>query len=92
MVVYKRLGYDPKLICPHFFPTAKDCGPLKTLRNGSFVGNLTTYPHKVQFMCDEGFTLRGSKIRECLSAGNWSGNESFCKGTKIYSQIQRECD
>ena len=43
-------------------------------------------------MCDEGFIMRGSKIRQCLSTGNWSGNESFCKGTKKYPQIQRECD
>ena len=64
------------------FPTAKNCGVLETPSNGSLVGNLTTYPHKVQFMCDEGFNLRGSKIRECLSTGNWSGNESFCEGTK----------
>ena len=65
---------------PHF-STAKDCGTLKTPSNGSFVGNLTTYPHKLQFMCDEGFILRGSKIRQCLSTGKWSGNKSFCEGT-----------
>ena len=57
---------------------------LRTTSNGSLVGNLTTYPHKVQFMCDEGFILRGSKIRQCLSTGNWSGNESFCEGTTKY--------
>ena len=66
---------------PHFFSTAKDCGGLKTPSNGSLVGNLTTYPNKVQFICDEGFILRGSKIRQCLSTGKWSGNESFCEGT-----------
>ena len=64
-----------------FFTTAKDCGGVKTPSNGSLAGNLTTYPHKLQFMCDEGFNLRGSKTRQCLSTGNWSGNESFCEGT-----------
>ena len=64
-----------------FFTTAKDCGAVKTPSNGSLAGNLTTYPHKLQFMCDEGFNLRGSKTRQCLSTGNWSGNESFCEGT-----------
>ena len=66
---------------PHCFSTAKDCGAVKTPSNGSSIGNLTTYPHKVQFICDEGFNLRGSKTRQCLSTGNWSGNESFCEGT-----------
>ena len=64
-----------------FFTTAKDCGAVKTPSNGSLADNLTTYPHKLQFMCDEGFNLRGSKTRQCLSTGNWSGNESFCEGT-----------
>lgn len=63
-----------------FYSTVKDCGALKAPVNGSLVGNLTTYPHKVQFMCDEGFNLRGSKIRQCLSTGNWSGQDSFCEG------------
>ena len=65
----------------HIVSTAKDCGALTTPSNGSLVGILTTYPYKVQFICDEGFILKGSKIRQCLSTGNWSGNESFCEGT-----------
>jgi len=35
-------------------------------------------------MCDEGFNLRGSKIRQCLSTGTWSGNESVCEGKKKF--------
>ena len=77
--------------CNPHFSTAKDCGTLKTPSNGSFVGNLTTYPQKVQFICDEGFNLRGSKIRQCLSTGNWSGNESFCKGKKKYVENVIDC-
>ena len=38
----------------------------------------------MQFICDEGFNLRGSKIRQCLSTGNWSGSESLCEGKKKY--------
>ena len=63
-----------------FYSTVKDCGVLKAPVNGSLVGNLTTYLHKVQSVCDEGFNLRGSKIRRCLSTGNWSGQDSFCEG------------
>ena len=62
----------------YFFSTAKDCSALNAPSNGSLVGNLTTYPHKVQFMCDEGFHLQGSKIRQCLSTGSWSGNDTLC--------------
>ena len=83
LIGYKRLQWvwSKADIVHIFLSTAKDCGHLKTPSNGSFVGNLTTYPNKVQFMCDEGFILRGSKIRLCLSTGKWSGNESFCEGT-----------
>ena len=63
-----------------FVSKAKDCGALISPINGSLFGNLTTYPHKVRFVCDEGFNLRGSKIRKCLSTGNWSGNNTFCEG------------
>lgn len=60
--------------------SAKDCGGLATPTNGSSRGSLTTYPHEVTFKCDEGFNLRGSRIRQCLSSGNWSGNETTCEG------------
>ena len=65
------------------YSTVEDCGALKAPVNGSLVGNLTTYPHKVQFMCDEGFNLRGPKIRRCLPTGDWSGHDSFCEGSLI---------
>ena len=42
-------------------------------------------------MCDEGFNLLGSNIRQCLSTGNWSGNESFCKGKKKYVENVIDC-
>ena len=67
--------FSPVLL---FFLTAKDCSALNAPSNGSLVGNLTTYPHKVQFLCDEGFKLQGSKIRQCLSTGNWSGTDTLC--------------
>ena len=62
---------------------AKDCGELVTPTNGSSFGNLTTYPHEKIFSCDEGFILRGSRTRQCLPSGNWSGNTTICVGTYI---------
>ena len=78
--MYAGLSYNVKPIFTSniIFSTAKDCGALNAPRNGSLVDNLTTYPHKVQFLCDEGFELQGSKIRQCLSTGNWSGTDSSC--------------
>ena len=48
--------------------------------NASSYGELTTYPNKVYFQCDEGFVLKGSSVRVCLANGSWSGNDTACKG------------
>ena len=62
---------------------AEDCGALATPMNGSLVGSETTYPNKILFSCDEGFTLKGSNTRTCLSNGSWSGVNTVCEGTLI---------
>ena len=61
------------------FP-AKDCGLLRAPVNGSAIGNLSTFPNKVLFQCDEGFILKGSETRQCQANGLWTGNETTCKG------------
>ena len=48
--------------------------------NGSVQGEKTYFPNLVQFACDEGFLLEGSRERQCLANGSWSGNQTFCKG------------
>ena len=70
------------LIKIYFFTVlAKDCGTLKAPSNGSLFGDRTTYPHDVSFSCDDGFILKGSKLRSCTSEGVWSGTPSSCEGT-----------
>ena len=59
---------------------AKNCGALQSPTNGSLLGNMTTYPHKVKLACNDGFNLRGSRVRQCLSHGNWSGSNTICEG------------
>ena len=66
----------------HLLVLAKDCGPLDVPSNGSMSGDRTTYPHELSFLCDEGFILRGSKVRSCTSEGTWSGTSASCEGTK----------
>lgn len=61
------------------FP-AVECGSLAMPTNGSTYGELTTYPNKVYFNCDEGFVLQGSSIRVCMANGSWSGTETLCEG------------
>ena len=58
-----------------------ECGPLPTPTRGRSEGNLTTYPNKILFSCDEGFTLNGSAVRMCQPNGAWSGEQGHCQGT-----------
>lgn len=60
--------------------TAVDCGSLPFLLNGSPVGNITTYPNEVTFLCDDGFLLRGSARRFCQANRTWSGTRTICEG------------
>ena len=60
-----------------------DCGNINTPRNGSKIGEETTYPQSVEFVCDEGFVLLGSKVRSCQASGTWSGVQLLCKGKRV---------
>ena len=59
---------------------AVDCGFLPSPQNGSKSGEDTTFPHSIEFGCDEGFIISGSALRKCLANGKWSGQETLCKG------------
>ena len=62
---------------------ARDCGNLPVPMNGSLIGNQTTFPNKLFFICHEGFDLIGSTVRSCEANGRWSGAQPTCDG-KIY--------
>ena len=75
------LHYEDNLTSDRFrFFPAKDCGPLRTPVNGSAIGNLSTFPNKVLFQCDDGFILKRSATRQCQANGLWTGNETTCEG------------
>ncbi|XP_048086105.1 CUB and sushi domain-containing protein 1 [Alosa alosa] len=54
------------------------CGELGTPPNGNKIGTLTAYGATAIFSCNTGYTLVGSRVRECMSNGLWSGSEVQC--------------
>ena len=58
--------------------------------NGSYAGELTTYPNKVISSCEEGFLLRGSEIRFCQANASWSGINTICEGkdNKLFLKLR----
>uniref|UniRef100_A0A8C3I1H3 CUB and Sushi multiple domains 2 n=1 Tax=Chrysemys picta bellii TaxID=8478 RepID=A0A8C3I1H3_CHRPI len=63
-------------------PTCKiiSCGDLPTPPNGNRIGTLTIYGATAIFSCNTGYTLVGSRVRECMANGLWSGTEVKCLG------------
>uniref|UniRef100_A0AAY4DQL8 CUB and Sushi multiple domains 2 n=1 Tax=Denticeps clupeoides TaxID=299321 RepID=A0AAY4DQL8_9TELE len=56
------------------------CGELGTPPSGNKIGTLTVYGATAIFSCNMGYTLVGSRVRECMSHGLWSGSEVQCLG------------
>ncbi|XP_069079880.1 CUB and sushi domain-containing protein 2 [Pleurodeles waltl] len=54
------------------------CGDLPTPANGNRIGTLTVYGATAIFSCNTGYTLVGSRVRECMANGLWSGQEVNC--------------
>uniref|UniRef100_A0A3Q3FWL0 Sushi domain containing 2 n=1 Tax=Labrus bergylta TaxID=56723 RepID=A0A3Q3FWL0_9LABR len=54
------------------------CGWLRPPDNGKKEGTTYLQGAKVQFSCDDGYTLKGSAERVCLGSGLWSGAETSC--------------
>ncbi|XP_064839021.1 CUB and sushi domain-containing protein 3-like isoform X1 [Oncorhynchus masou masou] len=54
------------------------CGDLPGPPNGKKIGTQMTFGATAIFMCDAGFMLVGSTVRECLPSGLWSGQETRC--------------
>nr|XP_057944796.1 CUB and sushi domain-containing protein 1-like isoform X2 [Doryrhamphus excisus] len=54
------------------------CGDLPSPPFGTKLGTLTTFGATAIFMCNHGYTLVGSHVRECGANGLWSGSETRC--------------
>uniref|UniRef100_A0A8C7XQX3 CUB and Sushi multiple domains 2 n=1 Tax=Oryzias sinensis TaxID=183150 RepID=A0A8C7XQX3_9TELE len=64
---------DPHPVCDII-----SCGDLGTPPNGNKIGTLTVYGATAIFSCNTGYTLVGSRVRECMSNGLWSGSQVQC--------------
>ncbi|XP_077986725.1 sushi, von Willebrand factor type A, EGF and pentraxin domain-containing protein 1-like isoform X2 [Glandiceps talaboti] len=52
---------------------AKSCGSPGSISNGKRIGNLYTFPNRVYFECNTGYTLLGRNYRSCQTNQEWSG-------------------
>ena len=55
-------------------------------------GEVPTEGDTCIYICDEGFDPSGGEItRECLSDGNWSGNDVACdRGMRLFDELDRK--
>ncbi|PIK45914.1 hypothetical protein BSL78_17223, partial [Apostichopus japonicus] len=63
------------------------CPALFTPVNGRKDGSGTGYNNRVEFSCDQGFSLLGESVLTCQSDGTWSSHVPECTG---YCQKPRE--
>lgn len=56
------------------------CGELPVPPSGHRIGTLSVYGATAIFSCNSGYTLVGSRVRECMANGLWSGSDVRCLG------------
>jgi len=61
-----------------FFPVAVDCGGLPSPANGQVDTGTTTFGSTAAYSCNNGYTLSGSAMRNCLADATWSGTKPTC--------------
>ena len=61
--------------------TVINCGGICDPDNGTVLISSSTEGGVATYFCDDGYELEGNTSRECLPDGQWSGNETFCKGS-----------
>uniref|UniRef100_A0A5F8H623 CUB and Sushi multiple domains 2 n=1 Tax=Monodelphis domestica TaxID=13616 RepID=A0A5F8H623_MONDO len=75
-----RCQADGKWSLGDSMPTCQiiSCGDLPTPPNGHRIGTLSVYGATAIFSCNSGYTLVGSRVRECMANGLWSSSEVRC--------------
>ncbi|XP_065178736.1 uncharacterized protein LOC135809334 [Sycon ciliatum] len=54
------------------------CAPPSAPADGQRIGTDFSYSSSLEFVCNAGFTLRGSRQRTCQLTGQYDGSEAFC--------------
>ncbi|CAK7311286.1 Complement C2 [Vulpes lagopus] len=64
-----------KAVCKHV-----RCPAPVSFENGMFTPRLGSHPvgGNLSFQCEDGFTLRGSAVRQCRPNGMWDGETAVC--------------
>ncbi|XP_055934523.1 sushi, von Willebrand factor type A, EGF and pentraxin domain-containing protein 1-like [Argiope bruennichi] len=57
----------------------RSCGDPGYVSHAHRVGSVFTFPNRVSFECDDGYTLRGYGTRYCQTSGTWSGSLPTCE-------------
>ncbi|XP_070554196.1 uncharacterized protein [Ptychodera flava] len=57
----------------------KPCPPVSAPSNGTRIGDEFLYGSTLEFLCNEGFTLSGSRLLECLADGMWDRAIPTCE-------------
>lgn len=66
------------------------CGELPTPPSGHRIGTMSVYGATAIFSCNSRYTLVGSRVRECMANGLWSGSEVRCLGEPHTSSLLSE--
>ncbi|XP_030004249.1 sushi domain-containing protein 2 [Sphaeramia orbicularis] len=82
-----RLSFQSHISLVEDLKPVVTCGWLSPPNNGKKEGTTYLRGAKVNFTCDEGYTLKGSSERVCLRTGQWSGEETSCVVTSNLTGI-----
>ncbi|KAF7217070.1 sushi domain-containing protein 2 isoform X1 [Nothobranchius furzeri] len=73
-----RVSFQSHISLVNDLKPVLSCGWIPPPNNGKKLGTTYLKGAKVQFSCDEGYTLRGSAVRLCQKNGQWSGEDTSC--------------
>ena len=64
------------------------CGDPGAISNGTRTGEDFSFGRTVNYECDSGFKLIGSRNRTCQDSGQWSGEPPTCNGRHKYYRLR----
>ena len=70
------------MIFNSFLVKGLDCRSVTEPEHGKVTyvnGTLTLYEDSIQFVCNPGYDLNGTKTADCLATGNWSNEVPTCQ-------------